>query len=484
MKNFFIQIHKITGSVLSLLFLMWCFTGIILLYKGFPHANRHDRFENLEYLNESDFTNLPYFDETNSGEVELEKYQGNLIYRKENGSKAQQIFDAHTLEAYDIFTSNQAIKEAEHYLNTKVVKVDSLNKINSWVPWGYYKPLLPFYKCYMADEEHSVLFVSAKIGAVIQHTTRYSRWMARLGAIPHLMYFPQIKQFAKRWENTILVLGIIGILVIISGLFVAFFRFKRDTEGRIVSISIFKKWSYKWHHIFGLFVGLFFFTFLLSGIFYATGVPSWISAKPEGKSPQTRWNQRLETDTTMYPERVWNLLPEKSGLRKIAWTTAMGLPVVEAYYDNYRKSVNYIVENDTLKQFLTTEEKIKAYAIEVLGSKKFSVEIQEEYDNYYKSSGMYYHSLPAYKLSFDNEFNTILYIDPESGKAVEYFNNNKKTQRWLTRGLHKINFSFFTKAEWLRKTILIILCVGGFVVSFTGVILSWKWLRKGLKNKI
>ena len=92
---------------------------------------------------------------------------------------------------------------------------------------GYYKPLLPFFKCYMADEKHSVLFVSAKTGTVIQHTTRYSRWMARLGAIPHLMYFPRIKQYANRWENTILVLGIIGILVTISGLFVAFFRFKK-----------------------------------------------------------------------------------------------------------------------------------------------------------------------------------------------------------------------------------------------------------------
>ena len=93
----------------------------------------------------------------------------------------------------------------------------------------------------------------------------------------------------------------------------------------------------------------------------------------------------------MHPERIWDLLPEKSGLRKIAWTTAMKLPVVEAYYDNYRKPVNYIVNGDTLIQFTTTKEKIKAYAIETIGSKNFSIEMQEEYDNYYKSSGMYYH---------------------------------------------------------------------------------------------
>ncbi|NJO70389.1 MAG: hypothetical protein HC830_14895, partial [Bacteroidetes bacterium] len=50
--------------------------------------------------------------------------------------------------------------------------------------------------------------------------------------IPHLMYFPQIKQNEERWENTILILGIIGLLVTISGLVVAFFRFKRDDSGK------------------------------------------------------------------------------------------------------------------------------------------------------------------------------------------------------------------------------------------------------------
>lgn len=483
MKKFFIHIHKITGSVLSLLFLMWCFSGVILLYKGFPHATRQDRFEKLKFLNENDFINLPFFEETNSGEIELEKYHENLVYRKYKGHKAQKIYDAQTLTEYKTFSKADAVKEAEYYLGDKVVKVDSVTKINSWIPWGYYEPLLPFYKCNMADEKRTVVFISSKTGTVIQHTNRYSRWMARLGAIPHLMYFPQIKQYAKRWKNTILVLGLIGILVAVSGLVVAFFRLKRDKAGKIFSITVYKKWIYKWHHVFGLFIGVFFFTFLLSGIFYATGVPSWISAKPEGKSPQSIWNQRFETDGTMHPVRIWKLLPVKSGLHKIAWNTAMGLPVIEAYYDNYKRPVIYIAANDTLIQFSTTEEKIKNYAIETLSSKNFSIEIQEEYDNYYKSSGMYYHSLPAYKLSFNNEFNTILYIDPQSGQAIEYFHNNKKAQRWLIRGLHKINFSFFNNVEWLRKTILIILCVGGFVVSLTGIILSWKWLRRGFKKR-
>lgn len=468
---------------MSLLFLMWSVSGIVLVFKGFPHASGEERFQKLEYLNESDFTNLPLFDEINSGEIGLEKYQGNLVYRKEDGRKSQKIWDAHTLKLLTGFTKVQAIKEAEQFTGAKVEKIDSVVAIDSWIPWGYYKPLLPFYKCYMSDAEHSVVYVSSKIGTVIQHTTRYSRWMARFGAIPHLMYFPQIKQYAKRWENTILILGLMGLLVTISGLVAAFFRFKRDQAGKITGITVYKKWSYKWHHIFGLFIGLFFCTFLLSGIFYATDVPSWISAKPKGKSPQTIWNQRLETDSTMHAERIWNLLPEKKGLRKIAWGTAMGFPAVEAYYDNYRAPVTYKVNGDTILLFNASEKGIEQYAHKKFRNTLMKIEQQVEYDIHYKANGMYSHPLPVYKLNLNDGFNSALYIDPASGKAVEYYNANKGTERILTRGLHKLDFAVFLKADGLRSTILIFLSIGGIIVSFTGVLLSFKWFRRVFKSK-
>lgn len=463
---------------MSLLFLMWCISGIVLVFKGFPHTSGEDRFQKLEYLNESDFVNLPYFTETNSGEIELEKYQGNLVYRKEDGRKAQKVYNAHTLETLATFSKSQAIKEAEQYLNAKVISIDSVSRIDSWVPWGYYKPLLPFYKCYMSNAEHSAIYVSSKNGTVIQHTTRYARWMARLGAIPHLMYFPQIKQYEERWKNVILILGIIGLLVTVSGLIVAFFRFKRDLRGKITGITVYKKWSYKWHHIIGLFIGIFFFTALLSGIFYATDVPSWISAKPEGKSPQSTWNKRLETDSTMNPKRVWDLLPIRNGLRKIAWSSTMNSPVIEAYYDNYRAPITYTIDGDTLLLFNATEKSIEEYAKKILACKSIKIEQQLHYDSHYKKNGMYSHPLPVYKLNLNDGFNSVLYIDPASGKAVEYFNTNKETERLLTRGLHKLDFAVFNKAEGLRNTILIILSLGGIIVSFTGVLLSFKWFRR------
>jgi len=484
-KTFFIQLHKITGSALSLLFLMWCLTGVVLVFVGFPHASRQQRFEKLDYLSESDFQNLPYFDQTESGKIELEKYQGELVYRKYKGKKSQQVFNAKQRHKLPLFSKSQAICEAEHFINAKVTSVDSIAELDSWIPWGYYKPLLPFFKCYMDDPDHSVLYVSAQSGTVVQHTQRSSRWYARIGAIPHWIYFSQIKQNADVWQITVLILGIISLLVAISGMVVAFFRFKRNSDGKISDLSVYKKWSYKWHHIFGLCIGLLFCIFLLSGIFYATGVPNWISAKPSGKPATSVWNKRSKTDSVIHPSQIWKQLPQKEGVRKIAWESAMGRQVVNVYYDDYRSPKTFIaIQTDSLIPFTATKDEIQQFAQKKFKDQFQSIEIQNKYDSYYEECGMFHHPLPAYKVNLNDGFGTSVFIDPATGKAVEYFNANKKDRRWLTKGLHKFDFSIFNKADWLRKTILIIVCLIGTAVSFTGVLLSWKWIKRMFKKRL
>ncbi|NJK94788.1 MAG: hypothetical protein HC905_07615 [Bacteroidales bacterium] len=160
----------------------------------------------------------------------------------------------------------------------------------------------------------------------------------------------------------------------------------------------------------------------------------------------------------------------------------MGFPVVEAYYDNYRAPVTYKVNGDTILLFDATEKGIEKYAHKTFRNKLIKIEQQADYDLHYKANGMYSHPLPVYKLNLNDGFNSVLYIDPASGKSVEYYNNNKGTERILTRGLHKLDFAVFLKADGLRSTILIILSIGGLIVSFTGVLLSFKWFRRVFKS--
>ena len=52
-------IHRVLGTLLSVLFLMWFVSGIVMIYHGFPSAGRDEKAAKLEPLD----TDLPSVDE-------------------------------------------------------------------------------------------------------------------------------------------------------------------------------------------------------------------------------------------------------------------------------------------------------------------------------------------------------------------------------------------------------------------------------------
>ena len=52
-------IHRVLGTLLSVLFLMWFVSGIVMIYHGFPSASRDEKAAKLEPLD----TDLPSVDE-------------------------------------------------------------------------------------------------------------------------------------------------------------------------------------------------------------------------------------------------------------------------------------------------------------------------------------------------------------------------------------------------------------------------------------
>jgi len=481
-KNTLIQIHKLTGSFISLLFLMWFLTGFVLIFVGFPHASRQERFEHLEVLTNNDFKNIKAFPAA-KGKVSLEKYQDQLVYRVYNGRRGQKVYDAKTLDHLSSFSQSQARYEAERFTGHTVSHIEEVPELDSWIPWHYYKPLLPFYKCYIDDAAHTVVYVSSVSGTIIQETNRQSRWWARLGAIPHWIYFKQLKSNDEVWKVVIVILCIIAILACLSGFWVAFYRVKRDENNRPVKLTVYKKWDYRWHHLLGWFLALLMTSFALSGIFYTTGVPSWLSAKPAGRSSMSQWNTTTQADSLIHPTTVWQQLPKKAGVRKLMPSSAMKQAVVNVFYDDYRRAETYqIIKHDSIAPFAINKTAVQGFAKQFFPDEEVNVSVQTNYDTYYELNGMFHHPLPVYRIDVHNDFETSLFIDPTTGKAVEYINTNKRARRWLTKALHKFEFPILEKHDWLRKTLLILVLLIGTFMCVTSVVLSYKWLRRVVRK--
>lgn len=80
-------------------------------------------------------------------------------------------------------------------------RVDSLNRLDQWIPFGYLTKEFPIYKFSFEDDARQEMYISSKSGKVLQWTDRNSRFWAWLGAIPHWVYFTSLRQNQALWIN-------------------------------------------------------------------------------------------------------------------------------------------------------------------------------------------------------------------------------------------------------------------------------------------
>ena len=77
-KKITLKIHQVTGIALSLMFLVWFASGIVLIFAGFPHASREERFLFLKPFSQSDFEHILPLPGPVNGSVELDKLNENI----------------------------------------------------------------------------------------------------------------------------------------------------------------------------------------------------------------------------------------------------------------------------------------------------------------------------------------------------------------------------------------------------------------------
>ncbi len=476
----FIKIHRITGSLLSLMFVIWFLSGIVLIFQGFPHASRKDRFTQLKTFQLQQFENLQAPSPKFKGTTTLELSYGKPVYRVKRGRKAQDIFDAQTLQPITSFSKIQAENLAVDFAKSPVKDISIQNDLSQWIPWSYYEPILPFYKCTMNDKKHSVLYISAKTGTIIQRTTLKSRILAWFGAIPHWIYLVQLRRHVDAWSWVIILLASIGVVVSISGIVVGIYRKKKK------GITPYKKFWFKWHHWFGYFFGIFVFTFILSGLFSMISIPNWMVGVNSSKTTAVKWNERakINVQNNITPHKIVQALEKKEGIRKIEWHTVFDTPTYFIYYNDYQRAeVYHLKDNKVVKAPRFTMAEIQQKANKLFPNLTPKVTIQEKYDSYYNASAMYYLPEPAYKIALNDANKTWLYINPDTGKRIRKITKNNRLRRWLYRGLHTFNFPFFKEQNALRIITLIIISIFGLIISVSGLVLSKRFFKRKRKHK-
>ena len=100
-----------------------------------------------------------------------------------------------------------------------------------------------------------------------------------------------------------------------------------------------------------------------------------------------------------------------------------------------------------------------------------------EYDAYYYDRDRQL-SLPVLRARFLDPQRTWLYLDPRRGAIVRKEERLTRLNRWLYHGFHSLDFPFLYYRRPLWDIVVIVLSIGGIVLSVTTISAAWKRVRR------
>ena len=473
-----LTIHRILGSLLSILFLVWFLSGLVMIYHTFPRADRADKRAKMDYLRVADLPSLQTIkDRLPEGEpiknITLNSYLGQTVFHIRTDKNSYDI-PADSTETLPVIDGKRIRETASLWCTASVGKVDTLYALDQWIPFGNLKKEFPIYKFHFADQERHQLYISSKSGEVLQYTDKDSRLWAWLGAIPHWVYFTSLRQDAELWIKVVVWLSGIGCIMCIAGIYLGVRNFRLARKRKLA--SPYKKFWYKWHHIIGTVFGLFVLTFTFSGMMSLARVQDWgLRAKLDINPAQEL--RKLAPSPLDYPLDYRDVIQAYPGqIRQLEWGCFGDIPFYTILADANDIVVNANSEHTVSPLKLDTED-IHSVLAQVHGTEcAMDIKLLEEYDTYYISRKRKL-DLPVWKVTIEDIDKSCYYINPGNGQ-YRYVNTPARWNHWIYPALHSLNIKILVDHPILWNIVMWGLMLGGTFVSLSGVWLGIKFLRR------
>ena len=326
LKRILYSTHRILGTILSILFVVWFLSGFVMIYHTFPRVSNIDRYAHMDILPsnilspDSAVKCLP--EGSTFFKLSLRSYAGKPFFETMSKEGTTQISadSGAVSNKIEITPSFPQIEEyAKKWCNADIVKVDTLRELEQWIPFSYLKKDFPIYKFYFGDQDKHQLYISSQTGDALQFTNKNNRFWSWLGAIPHWIYFTSLRQNAKLWTDVITCLSGIGCIICIAGIIIGIRAYIIQYRKKKEWGSPYRKFAYKWHHIMGFVFGIFVFTFTFSGMMSLNDVPDWIA---KVHSPSIEENMLLPHPVILqdYKLNVQKVVEAYSGeIKSVEW---------------------------------------------------------------------------------------------------------------------------------------------------------------------
>lgn len=486
------------GIVMCLFFAMWFSSGIVMMYVPFPLLTSSERLDGLPDLNASKLLVGPQalvnsVGSQNTASLRLTtildrpayllrskagKYIGRFADTGEpipSVTAANATVTASSFYGYSQLSAEKSDLRSNFQHNTTVSEVF----VDQWTVSNSLNSHRPLFKVSFNNATSTNLYVSSSSGEVVRDTHKTERTLNWFGANLHWIYPVQLRKHPSVWHWVVVILSIWGIISVITGGVIGMIRLRFRNRYRGTEVTPYKGIN-KYHHLFGLVFFAFFLTYMTSGLLsmnplgmFNTNAPCQLSERNyRGAFPIT--NSGLDINNI----RVW--VSTNSALKEIVFH----------HLNDHLFPLGVSKQGNTI---LTPADPVQLRskalrAIEAAYSKcsvsplVLDVEIMTDYDNYYYSHRGTIRPLPAYRVRLNDEASTWIYINAKTAQWVLSKTQKQRVQRWLYNGLHSLDFSFLIERRPLWDLVVIVLCVFGFGMALTSLVLAARRLKLRLKK--
>jgi len=483
MKRWIIFVHRYVGIPLSVIFVVWFLSGIVMMYTGgMPVLEGDARLRGRGPIDPGAIVLSPAEAVARAGlegpiaGATLSNLLGRPAYRLRAGFRSTAVVFADDGEVFEDLAEERGRGEVARFLDQPVETVRFAGTLTSPDQWTITEiGKLPLDRYIVDDGKGTQVYLSRESGEVELVTRRATRLLAWLGAIPHWFYFTPLRIHQPLWYWLVVWVSAIGAGLAVLGIVLAFTQFRRSKPFRLQA-SIRYRGLMRWHYYTGALFGLFALTWVFSGMLSMEPF-AWMNASGLDLPRNELSGGRLELDRYRlvdFASRIDRGQVYEIGLERVLGAPVFAVTRLPADGTSTRELVDAVTLAPRTEA-LPPPAILDELARTVEEARVVESTVLDDYDSYYYSQSRSA-PLPVLRVKFNDAMDTWYYFDLMTGETVFASHRPGRLQRWLFNGLHSLDFSFWYRRRPFWDIGMILLSLGALGTSGIGMVLGFRRL--------
>lgn len=476
--------HRWLGILLCLFMALWFFSGVVMMYVGYPKLTQAEHLQRLPGLAgdgccigaPAALAALPPGNPAK--ELRLTTTGSGPIYIATLGKNRFAAVDARSGAILPAVDEALAMKSAALFAPGLALRYLGQIGEDAWTHSRALDGHRPLHVVEAGDGRPMLLYVSGTTGEVVRDASLTERRWNWVGAWLHWLYPLRGGSLDAWWTEIVIYLSLASTVLAVLGLWVGVLRWRRRRYAN-GSHSPYRTTLARWHHWSGLLFGILVVTWILSGLMSMNPWKIFDSGAVRPAKPSLR----LASASPAGDNPLACLQRQGFEAAELSWTRIGDAGFVLAR--NARGDSRLLPETQCAPIIALDWPALEKAGTALLPEARVrSATVQQVHDWHYYSreahtmGGNQDRPLPVLKLQFDDAAETWLYLDPRSGAVVQRSDRLSRVKRVLFALLHSWDWLPLLANRPLWDVLMVLGSLGGFIVSVSGVVLGWRRLRR------